>query len=119
MSVDQSLSDEAQIYVMLARLKASFQRKELDLVMSAFADSFKDVEGRGKTALRALLQTYMSAVGTDDVRLETSNAKARVNGTTGVIGPVKVVTPQLTIDIEVTGEKIGDVWLITFIDEAK
>lgn len=119
MAVDQSLPDEDQIYVMLARLKAAFQRKDLDQLMSAFADHFQDAEGRGKTALRALLQTYMSAVGTDDVRLETSNAKASVNGTTGVIGPIKVLTPQLTIDIEVTGEKVAGVWLITFIDEAK
>lgn len=119
MEVDPSLSDEDQIYVMLARLKAAFQRKDLDLVMSAFADHFQDAEGRSKTALRALLQTYMSAVGTDDVRLETRDAKAVINGDKGTIGPIKVVTPQLTIDIEVNGEKVEGIWLVTFIDEAR
>jgi hypothetical protein len=29
------------------------------------------------------------------------------------------MTPQINIDIEVTGRKYGNSWLITFIDEAK
>lgn len=118
MQVDQSLSEEEQLYVMLARMKAAFERKDLDLVMSAFADSFRDVEGRGKTALRALLKTYMSTVGTESVKLDTSAAKVSIAGEEGSISPIKVETPQISIDIVVKGRKIDGVWLITFIDEA-
>ncbi len=120
MEVDPSLSDEDQVYIMMARMKSAFERKDLDYLMSAFADEFKDVEGRSKTALRAFLQTYMSAVGTESVKLDTRDAKVNFNGDgSGTIGPVKVSTPQLNINIDVTGRKIDGIWLITFIDESK
>jgi hypothetical protein len=120
MEVDQSLSNEDQVYVMMARMKRAFEQKDMDLLMSAFADDFQDVEGRSKTALRAFIQTFMSTIGTDSVKLDTSGAKAVISADgTGKIGPVKVMTPQINIDIEVTGRKYGNSWLITFIDEAK
>lgn len=120
MQVDPSLSDEDQVYIMMARMKSAFERKDLDYLMAAFADEFQDVEGRSKTALRAFLQTYMSAVGTESVTLDTRDARVNFNGDgSGTIGPVKVSTPQLQINIDVTGRKIDGIWLITFIDESK
>lgn len=120
MEMDPSLSDEDQVYVMMARMKAAFERRDLDRLMSAFADDFKDVEGRSKTALRAFLQTVISSIGTDAVKLETRDAKVTFNADgSGTISPIVVTTPQLSISIDVTGRKVNGIWLITFIDETK
>lgn len=120
MEMDPSLSDEDQVYVMMARMKAAFERRDLDRLMSAFADDFKDVEGRSKTALRAFLQTVISSIGTDAVKLETRDAKVTFNADgSGTISPIVVSTPQLSISIDVTGRKVNGIWLITFIDETK
>jgi len=119
MEMDPSLSDEDQIYLMLGRMKRAFDTRDLDLLMSAFADDFRDVEGRNKTALRALLQTIMSTVGTDNVKLDTSQARASVADDAGFIGPISIQAPQIEVDIMVRGKKVDGVWLISYIDEAK
>ncbi|MBI1319052.1 MAG: hypothetical protein GC168_08895 [Candidatus Hydrogenedens sp.] len=119
MEMDPSLSDEDQVYLLLSRLKRAFENRDLDLLMSAFADDFRDVEGRNKTALRAMLQTVMSTIGTDSVSLDTRNARVSISDGTGFVGPIGIQAPQLSLAIMVRGKKVDGVWLISYIDEAK
>lgn len=114
--VDHSLSEEEQIYSMLLTMKSAFEAQDLDRVMSAFADDFRDVEGRDKTMLRALLQTYRTAFGLHQVRLGIDEATVTVNGNRGSLTPIYLNTPEINLTLLVEGEKRGDSWQITFIN---
>ena len=114
--VDVTLSEEEQIFSMLLTMKSAFEAQDLDRVMSAFAEDFRDVEGRDKTMLRALLQTYRTAFGLNQVRLGIDDARATVNGNRASLTPIYLNTPEVNLTLLVEGEKRGDSWQITYIN---
>jgi len=115
--IDVTLSEEDQIYAMLLTMKFAFEEQDLDKVMSAFADDFRDVEGRDKTMLRALLQTYRLSFGLEKVRLGIADATISLEGDRTTITPLYLSTPEINLTLFVEGEKRGDTWQITYIAE--
>jgi len=114
--VDATLNDEEQIQGMLITMKAAFENQDLDRVMSAFADDFRDAEGRDKTLFRALLQTYRAAFGLDRVFLGIEESVITVTDNRCTIVPIALETPEVTLTLLVEGERRGSHWLITYLD---
>lgn len=115
-AVDVALSEEEQIYSMLLTMKSALESRDLDKVMSAFAEDFQDIEGRNKTMLRALLQGYSTAFGLDQVRLGIDTVDITLNGPRASLTPLYLNTPEVNLTLLVEGEKRGDSWQITFIN---
>jgi len=113
---DAALSEEEQIFSMLLTMKSAFENQDLDRVMSAFADDFRDVEGRDKTMLRALLQTYRMAFGLEKVHLGIEETTIYLQGNRASLTPLFLSTPETNLTLLVEGEKRGDTWQITFIN---
>lgn len=115
----EGLSDGEQITVLLARMKSAFERGDLDTLMTVFADDYSDVEGNSKTTVRALLKGYTTVINPDELALIIDEADILVEGDLGRIAPVRVHTPQVSINLAITGRRVGNGWLITYIEEAK
>jgi hypothetical protein len=115
----EGLSDEEQITVLLARMKSAFERADLDTLMTVFSDDYTDAENNSKRSLRALLKGYVTLVGEGGVALGIETAEILVEGDMGRISPVNIRTPQIDMDLVVTGRRVNGMWLITYIDEVK
>lgn len=111
--VADTMTDEERMHVTMNAMQTALDNRDLDAFMSIFADDFVDGEKRNKTMIRALLQTYTTANGFGDLKLDLSEAKPTFEGEAGLLSPVYVTAEGKRYTLYVTGRKVEGRWLIT------
>ena len=112
-AVTDTMTDDQRIRVTMDTMQKALDDKNLDGFMSIFADDYLDSGNRSKTMLRALIQTYVSARGFTDLKLDLSQAKPTFEGESGLFSPVYVTAEGKKYTLYVTGKKSNGRWLIT------
>ena len=112
-TVTDTMTDDQRIHVTMDAMQQALDNHNLDDFMSIFSDDFQDSQNRSKTMLRALIQTYVSARGFQDLKLDLSQAKPTFEGDSGLFSPVYVTAEGKKYTLYVTGKKSNGRWLIT------
>lgn len=112
-AVTDTMTDEQRMQVTMTAMQAALDHQDLDSFMSIFSDDYSDGEKRSKTMLRAVIQTYVSARGFTELKLDMSEAKPVFEGEAGLLSPVYVTAEGKRYTLNVTGRKVEGRWLIT------
>lgn len=111
--VTDTMTDEQRMHVTMESMQKALDNKDLDAFMSIFSDEYLDGDQRSKTMLRALIQTYVTARGFGDLKLDLAEAKPTFEGESGLLSPVYVTAEGKKYTLYVTGKKTDGRWLIT------
>lgn len=111
--VADTMTDEQRMRVTMDAMQKAVDAKDLDAFMSIFADDYYDGEERTKTALRAMLQAYITARGFADLQFDMSEAEPAFEGDKGLLSPVYVTAEGNRYTLYVSGKKVDGRWLIT------
>lgn len=112
-AVTDTMTDDQRMHVTMDAMQKALDNHNLDDFMSIFSDDYQDSDKRSKTMLRAMIQTYVSARGFTDLKLDLSEAKPVFEGEAGLISPVYVTAEGKRYTLYVTGRKTEGRWLIT------
>jgi hypothetical protein len=119
-------SDEELIRMTADNVKAALEAKNLDLLLSTFAEDFEHPEVGGKEEARGMLQMGLDSGYADDGEVSLENMEIKINDDgTATVYPVDLSGPPGSISVElVLGKreitnadgKKQPAWLITTIN---
>ncbi len=111
--VTAEMNDEQRIQALLSMMISTFDRRDIDKMMSAYADNFQDDEGRGKTELRVFLQAAQKAGQLEGVGIDISRAVTNIQGDYASMGPIIIILPDDDpLQLTFVAARYGDRWLI-------
>ncbi len=110
-------SDDDMIKETMATMKAALEAKNIDLLLTTFAEDFDHPEVGGKEEGREMLQMAVDAGYADDgeVYLDDMEITKNADGTASVY-PIDLSGPPGSISVELVLKKEADAWRIVTVN---
>ncbi|MCC6488624.1 MAG: hypothetical protein IT364_14095, partial [Candidatus Hydrogenedentes bacterium] len=70
--------------------KAGILDKDIEAVMAAYSESFRDQEGRGKAEVRDFIQGAITEGYLDGITIDLDVAQVTINGAEATVSPIPV-----------------------------
>jgi len=97
--------------------KAGLIEKNIESVMAAYSESFRDQEGRGKAEVREFIQGVINEGYLDGVTIDLDVAQVTINGVEATVSPIPVTGGRGGASLSMLLKKENGVWLIVGTNE--
>ncbi len=113
----QMMGDERLISQTLNDFEESLLAKDIDKIMTYYSDSYSDVQGMNKVALRQILTGFKDSGGLDGLEISTDDAVVVINDDgTATVGPMTIKSGQFNVTQTYTLVKENGAWLFSTVD---
>ena len=113
----QITGEERLISQTLSDFEESLLAKDIVKIMTYYADSYSDVQGMNKVALRQILTGFKDSGGLDGLEISTDDAVVVMNDNgTATVGPMTIKAGQFNVTQTYTLVKEDGAWLFSTVD---
>ena len=113
----QMMGDERLISQTLSDFEESLLAKDIDQIMTYYSDSYSDVQGMNKVALKQILTGFKDSGGLDGLEISTDDAVVAINGDgTATVGPMTIKAGQFNVTQTYTLVKEDGAWRFSSVD---
>ncbi|MCC6697318.1 MAG: hypothetical protein IT365_16940 [Candidatus Hydrogenedentes bacterium] len=97
--------------------KAGLIEKNIESVMAAYSESFRDQEGRGKAEVRDFIQGAINEGYLDGITIDLDVAQVTINDVEATVSPIPVTGGQGGVSLSMLLKKENGAWLIVGTNE--
>ena len=111
-------SDEDQVKVTVGKIKEALEKKDINLLMATFSESYKDPRVGGKAEAKALLEQGLKSGYADNgkVKIDALKVKFSEDKKTAKAYPLDLSSSMGSISVELVLGKEKDAWLVTQVN---
>jgi hypothetical protein len=114
----QKVSDEEMIQTTLSKVKDALEKKDIELLMATFSESFQDPRVGDKMAAKALLEQGLNSGYADngEVRIDKVVITLGEDKKTATVYPLDLSSSAGAISVELVLAKEKDGWFVTAVN---
>ena len=110
-------SDEQLISDMLMSFEESLMAKDIDLIMSHYSETYSDLQGINKQALKQILGGIKDSGGLDNLEISSDDAEVTMKDDgMAIVGPLKIKAGQFNVTQTYTLVKEEGSWLFSNVE---
>ena len=98
--------------------KAGIMAKNIEQIMAAYSEEFRDQEGRGVAEVREFIQGAIDEGYLDSATVDLDIAQVTINGDEATVSPIAVAGTRGSASLSMVLKKVNGAWLIIRSNEA-